>query len=246
VSTTYSGNAANNPASITIPSDGDDADASSVNVAFEALMDKVVHVLNGFTTFASNKTFSGEITLSAGLGVLRFDNVGRLQIDPLLMQLRNDAGEIQSFERCVSTIGIRQSTNANWFPIENTLSIGATYLFPLLEIPNQCEITSIKLTHNPNNGTAPLTKVATTILRIPRDASGAVDEFTPIADPATGSGYTDLHVFTATPGSPVVVDLALNSYFLKVVAETGGSAVPGVLSAQPVIVYLAPFIDLAK
>jgi hypothetical protein len=226
--------------------DGEGLDVASVRVWLEALSDSLYFVKDGFATYAGNKIFSGEITLSAGLGVLRFDNTGRLQVDPLLMQLRNDAGAIPSFERCVSSIAIRQSTNANWFPIENTLTIGATYLFPLLELPNQCEITSIKLTHNPDNGTSPLTKVATTILRIPRDASGAVDAFTPIADPATGSAYTDLHVFTATPGSPVVVDLALNSYFLKVVSETGGSALPGVLSAQPVIVYSAPFLDLAK
>lgn len=244
--TTYAGNPANNPANITIPSDGDDNDAASVNVGFEGLMDKVRHVLDGFTTFTSNKTFSGELTLSAGVATIRIDNTGRLQVDPLLMQLRDDAGAIPVFERCVGSIAIRQSTNANWFPMENTIAIGASYLFPIYELPNQAEITAIRLTHNPDNGTNPVTKVAVTILRVPRNASGAVDAFTAIADPAVGSAYTDLHVFTATPGSPVPIDLEQNSYFVRVIGETGGSAIPGVLSAQPVLVYRAPFLDLAK
>ncbi len=41
MSTTYDGDETNDPDLITIPSDGDALDASSVNVAFEALMDKI-------------------------------------------------------------------------------------------------------------------------------------------------------------------------------------------------------------
>ncbi len=43
MSSVYTPNAANNPASITIPSDGDPKAAASVNVALEGLADKVSH-----------------------------------------------------------------------------------------------------------------------------------------------------------------------------------------------------------
>jgi hypothetical protein len=226
--------------------DGDALDAASVRVWLEALSDSLLMVKDGFITYAGNKTFAGDLTFTNGVATLAFTGAGRLTIDPLDLQLRDGLGATPIFERCVGSIAIRESTNANWFPMENTLTIGASYLFPVYELPNQSEITAIKLTHNPDNATSPLTKVAVTILRVPRDASGAVAAFTAIADPATGSGYTDLHVFTATPASPVPIDLELNSYFVRVISETGGSAIPGVLSAQPVLVYRAPFIDLAK
>ena len=67
MATTYSGDETNNPASITIPSDGDDADVSSVNVALEGLMDKVEHALTGDTEFDGLKVFQSVIELAAGL-----------------------------------------------------------------------------------------------------------------------------------------------------------------------------------
>lgn len=64
---TYSGNAANNPTSITIPADNDDLAVLSVAPAFEGLMDKVQHALTGETEFDGVKTFLGVVELAAGM-----------------------------------------------------------------------------------------------------------------------------------------------------------------------------------
>lgn len=47
MSTLYAGDDSQNPSAITIPSDGDASTVSSVNPAFQALMDKICHVLSG-------------------------------------------------------------------------------------------------------------------------------------------------------------------------------------------------------
>ena len=67
MATTYSGDEGNNPTSITIPSDGDDNVAASVNAAFEGLMDKVQHALTGETEFGGAKTFLALVEFAAGL-----------------------------------------------------------------------------------------------------------------------------------------------------------------------------------
>jgi hypothetical protein len=69
MSGTYTGNAANNPASITIPSDGDTIDATSVNAAFEGLADQVAWTEAGLATESSDRA-DGDSDLAADLATL--------------------------------------------------------------------------------------------------------------------------------------------------------------------------------
>ncbi len=224
----------------------DDADAASVNGPMEAMGNDIAYIADGFTEFNGNKTFTGDLTLTASPAALIFDSTGRLQVDPNLMQLRNDSAAIPSITRAVNSTGIRFSPSEVWWPAASVMAVGSTYLFPLLELPNQCEIVSLTIRHNPNDATSPTTKPTLTIWRIPLAGGGAVDAFTPIQDPAVGGAYTVEHNFTATPGSVVTVDLTANSYWFKIEAETGGSALNGVLSAPPSITYRVPYLDLVK
>lgn len=239
MSTTYSGNAASNPTSITIPADGDLRNAASVNPAFEGLMDKCAHILEG------DPEFIGGTFKVSGTSTLQFDDQATVDVvTPGELHLLS-SGAAVSFSRAVTGMSV-DSTGALGWPIVNTLAIGRTYYYPLTELPNGAEITSLSIVHNPDNATAPATKVKLGIFTMPLDGSGSADAFTPIEDPAAGAGYTAAHTFTATPGSAVVVNLETTSYWLKLVAETGGSAVPGVIAAPPKITYRAPFIDLGK
>lgn len=237
--TTYSGNATNNPTSITIPDDGDDIDAISVNVPFEGLMDKVVHILHGNPTYEGSTWTFGDATL------VKFnDQAGVDVVTPGELWLTS-AGVAPTFTRGVTAQSV-DNTGALGWPITNTLAIGRTYYYPINELPDAATITSLSIVHNPDNATAPTAKVKVSIYQMPLDGSASSDAFTPIEDPAAGAGYTAAHTFTATPGSPVVVNLNTHSYWFKVVAETGGSAVPGVISAPPSLTYKANIIDLGK
>ena len=57
--TTYTPNAANDPATYSLPSDLDNATAESVNVAFRALADKAAHAYSVFAQLAASNTFIG-------------------------------------------------------------------------------------------------------------------------------------------------------------------------------------------
>ncbi len=70
MSSVYTGNSDNNPTGITLPSDGDKANAASVNVPLEGLMDKVCHVLAGETQFTGTKEFNEAVIVRRGATIL--------------------------------------------------------------------------------------------------------------------------------------------------------------------------------
>lgn len=245
MSDTYTPNSANNQPNVTLPEDGEPLDVASYRVGAENLKDQIAHILNGVTTFAGIKSFAATALNFLNNMEFAFAFDWTINVDPQAVLLK-DGGAAPSFSRCVTSVAIDQASNANHFPVANTLAIGATYLFPITELPDRCEVTGLSIVHNPNDATAPTAKVKLGLLKIAKSGSGPTDAITPIEDPATGSGYTNAHTFTATFGSPVFVELDLYSYWVKVISETGGSAIPGTIGAQPVISYNATYLDLGK
>jgi hypothetical protein len=78
--TTYTPNAANNPATYTLPSDLDNASAESVNVAFRALADKAAHAASVFAQLGTANTFTGQQTINDTNGFLEIAGSARWKL----------------------------------------------------------------------------------------------------------------------------------------------------------------------
>lgn len=128
--TTYSGDDTNNPTDITLPSDGDASTVSSVNPAFEGLMDKICYVLAGIgVTFEGRKLFADFVEFEFGIQIgalgdeAEYDAAIAIHDDisgdrKLLLQFKLDTtywGRLYAREGNVNqSPGIEFTVNAAW------------------------------------------------------------------------------------------------------------------------------------
>ena len=108
------------------------------------------------------------------------------------------------------------------------VSTSADLMFQV-DLPHGAVITSVTATIDPaggHGGVMPNSTPSLTLLRI--DDTGTSNTLIGVGDPTTpAASYEGLHSFSATLGTPHVVDRTVNRYAIRVTNEAGANAVSG-------------------
>lgn len=242
MSHSYSGNPANNPASITLPDDGDPPVAAAWNVPFEGLADLVAHVRDGDTIFEGNKEFtSGTVEFNSS-GVI-FQNVVSLlgATTNINSSGWNFTGTDPSYTRGLAGFSVDTATGSIKWPITPTVGTGGeTHRFAIEGVPDLSTIVSIGARIDPANDADPTTRFRIRLMRTALDGSGTTAVAT-VTDPLSGGSYQAAHLFTASFNHQI--DLSAYTYAVDLVGESGGDEDNVTLLCPPVITYSVPGPD---
>jgi hypothetical protein len=202
---TYSGNSANNPASITIPADGEDKPAASVNTALEGLMDKVVH-----TQLPATST-SGTYPLASRA-------LGRIM-----------RGVATSSETAgVADWSVQNGVNGAIF-LQATLATTAVVYQPL-DLPDGCTLTDVYVWLAGGGGHAfpPANKPTLRLFRLDPTTLTVTQIGITTTDPSsTVVDYEAIHFFNVGGGVSEVIDNANYKYVAGITGEAGANSLVG-------------------
>jgi len=221
MSTTYSGNSANNPASITIPSDGDSKPVSSVNAAFEGLMDKIVHTQLPASDAAESYPLASRSLARVQRGVATSSQT---------------AG--------VSDWCVQNGFNCAIF-LQVTLAAGAV-LYQPLDLPDGCTLTSVLvwLAAAPgSHGGLPVTMPSARLYKCDPTTGTLTQIGITTGDPSNLAAYEAVHFISIGGGINEVIDNGVYRYVVGINGESGGGSIAGLEYIATTCVFTTTKMD---
>jgi hypothetical protein len=204
MSTPYSGNAANNPTSITIPSDGDDKPAVSVNASLEGLMDKIAHT----QLPATDDTESYPLATRTVSRVMR--------------------GVATSSETAgVSDWAVQNGINGAIF-LQATLA-GTAVLYQPLDLPDGCTLSSVLvwLDGSGGHGGLPGTMPTARLFKADPTTLTVTQIGITTGDPSNLAAYEAIHFISIGGGIGEVIDNSIYRYVVGITGEAGANSIAG-------------------